>query len=54
MLGAIGRTVSRLMRVRYGPLALPPGLKRGQLRELVRTRSRTWSRQLKVASPSRI
>jgi 23S rRNA pseudouridine2605 synthase len=34
MLGAIGRTVSRLMRVRYGPLILPPGLKRGQLREL--------------------
>jgi len=34
MLGAIGRTVSRLMRVRYGPLTLPPGLKRGQLREL--------------------
>ena len=34
MLGAIGRTVSRLMRVRYGPLKLPPGLKRGQLREL--------------------
>lgn len=34
LLGAIGRTVSRLMRVRYGPLALPPGLKRGQVREL--------------------
>ena len=34
MLGVIGRTVSRLMRVRYGPLKLPPGLKRGQLREL--------------------
>ena len=34
MLGAIGRTVSRLMRVRYGPLTLPPGLKRGQVREL--------------------
>lgn len=34
MLGAIGRTVTRLMRVRYGPLTLPPGLKRGQLREL--------------------
>ncbi len=34
MLGALGRTVSRLMRVRYGPLALPPGLKRGQTREL--------------------
>jgi 23S rRNA pseudouridine2605 synthase len=34
MLVAIGRTVSRLMRLRYGPLSLPPGLKRGQLREL--------------------
>ena len=34
MFEAVGRTVSRLMRVRYGPLALPPGLKRGQLREL--------------------
>ena len=22
------------MRVRYGPIALPPGLKRGQVREL--------------------
>lgn len=34
MLAAIGRTVSRLMRVRYGPIELPPGLKRGQVREL--------------------
>ncbi len=34
MFEAVGRTVGRLIRVRFGPLALPPGLKRGQLREL--------------------
>ncbi len=34
MFGAVGVTVSRLMRVRYGPVALPPNLKRGQWREL--------------------
>ena len=27
---AVGRTVSRLIRVRYGPFLLPPRLKRGQ------------------------
>jgi 23S rRNA pseudouridine2605 synthase len=31
---ALGRRVTRLMRVRFGPLALPPGLRRGQYREL--------------------
>nr|WP_243642597.1 pseudouridine synthase [Sulfurisoma sediminicola] len=34
MFEAVGVTVSRLMRVRYGPLALPPRLKRGQMMEL--------------------
>ncbi len=34
MFAAIGITVSRLMRVRYGPVALPPQLKRGQHKEL--------------------
>lgn len=34
MFDAVGVTVSRLMRVRYGPIHLPPQLKRGQYREL--------------------
>lgn len=29
-----GVTVSRLIRVRYGPLVLPPGLRKGKVREL--------------------
>jgi 23S rRNA pseudouridine2605 synthase len=31
---ALGRRVTRLMRVRFGPIALPPGMRRGQHREL--------------------
>jgi 23S rRNA pseudouridine2605 synthase len=34
MFAAVGVTVSRLMRVRYGPIVLPANLKRGQCREL--------------------
>jgi len=34
MFEAIGLTVSRLMRVRFGPINLPPRIKRGQWLEL--------------------
>ncbi|MCM8612620.1 pseudouridine synthase [Accumulibacter sp.] len=31
---AVGVVVSRLIRIRYGPFVLPPGLKRGRVQEL--------------------
>jgi 23S rRNA pseudouridine2605 synthase len=40
MFEAVGVTVSRLMRVRYGPIQLPPQLKRGQWRELAEPETR--------------
>lgn len=40
MFEAIGLTVSRLMRVRFGPINLPPRIKRGQWLELDEKESR--------------
>lgn len=37
MFEAVGTTVSRLIRVRYGPFLLPPYLKRGKTKELEET-----------------
>jgi 23S rRNA pseudouridine2605 synthase len=34
MFESVGMTVSRLMRVRFGPINLPPRLKRGKWMEL--------------------
>lgn len=44
MFDAVGLTVSRLMRVRYGSLVLPPGLARGRYRELDETAVRALLR----------
>lgn len=43
---ALGLTVSRLMRVRYGPIALPPRLKRGMCQELDEQELRALDAQL--------
>lgn len=40
MFEALGLTVSRLMRVRFGPLNLPPRIKRGQWLELDEKKTR--------------
>lgn len=47
MFDAVGVVVSRLMRVRYGPLPLPPQLKRGQTRELTETEVKSLLAALK-------
>ena len=52
MFDAVGVTVSRLMRVRYGPLPLPPQLKRGQTRELTETEVKALVSALKPVKKS--
>lgn len=47
MFDSVGVTVSRLMRVRYGPINLPPQLKRGQYRELSEAEVKTLLANLK-------
>ncbi|NHC07676.1 23S rRNA pseudouridine(2605) synthase RluB [Azonexus fungiphilus] len=46
MFEAVGCTVSRLIRVRYGPFTLPPQLKRGRCRELDETEVKALMREL--------
>ncbi len=52
MFEAVGCTVSRLIRVRYGPFSLPPQLKRGRCHELAETEVKALTKSLaKVAAP---
>jgi 23S rRNA pseudouridine2605 synthase len=51
MFEAVGVTVSRLMRVRYGPILLPSNLKRGQHRELDPQDVEQLLKLLKAAEP---
>uniref|UniRef100_Q47D91 Pseudouridine synthase n=1 Tax=Dechloromonas aromatica (strain RCB) TaxID=159087 RepID=Q47D91_DECAR len=46
MFEAVGCTVSRLIRVRYGPFILPPQLKRGMARELKEAEIKMLMREL--------
>jgi len=50
MFEAVGSTVSRLIRVRYGPFALPPQLRRGRVRELEEAEVKALLRTLGKAS----
>jgi len=53
MFEAVNCTVSRLIRVRYGPFNLPPQLKRGWVRELSEQEVKGFMRELtKTNSPS--
>ncbi len=51
MFEAIGCTVSRLIRVRYGPFSLPPQLKRGKARELTEAEIKVLLRELEKSVP---
>lgn len=52
MFDAIGYKVSRLMRVRFGTLTLPRGLKRGEYIELGPSEVRELSAELGLAAPA--
>ncbi|MEW5888407.1 MAG: 23S rRNA pseudouridine(2605) synthase RluB [Pseudomonadota bacterium] len=51
MLEAVATPVSRLMRVRYGPIQLPPRLKRGMWKELSEDEVETLLKALKPTKP---
>jgi len=53
MFEAVGTTVSRLIRVRYGPFLLPPYLKRGKTMELEDAEVETLMRDVGLASGAR-
>ena len=52
---AVGCTVSRLIRIRYGPFTLPPQLKRGHVRELEESEVKAFQsaleKSIKPAAP---
>ncbi|WP_412480318.1 23S rRNA pseudouridine(2605) synthase RluB [Azonexus sp. IMCC34839] len=52
MFEAVGCTVSRLIRVRYGPFVLPPQLKRGRSRELTEVEVKALMKELAKTAPS--
>ncbi len=51
MFAAVGLTVSRLIRVRYGAVQLPKDLDRGQTKELPSDWVRAWLADLEAAAP---
>ncbi len=51
MFAAVGLTVSRLIRVRYGAVQLPKDLDRGQTKELPADWVRAWMADLEAAAP---
>ncbi|MCK6412456.1 MAG: rRNA pseudouridine synthase [Azonexus sp.] len=52
MFEAVGCTVSRLIRVRYGPFVLPPQLKRGRCRELNEAELKVLLKALAASTPA--
>lgn len=52
MFEAVGCTVSRLIRTRYGPFTLPPQLKRGRSRELTEAEVKLLLKELARSAPA--